>query len=230
MPAALFWNPTAGTDFNLAVNWDLDLSGSGVHPPTGPQAGDDLTIAPAWVSVPGTPHNPPHWALISTDCTGAGGGSFNSVTITSYYTTTVTLSSALTTKAFVLAGGKIDQPSASYGITVIGGYTGTFAAAFHWTGGTLNSQPFLANLTITGSGTTALIAPAGGRTVNLGSSINFEDGANGTIAAGTIQLNKDVELNTRSVRDGSVLHSRRNPRGCMGGVPELDYQRDGLAR
>jgi hypothetical protein len=97
--------------------------------------------------------------------------------IASSYTSRITMSGPVTTYMFGMSGGTLDQASGA-DLTVTG--------YFNWTGGTINSTSSLANVIIDGA--TALIAPTGGGTVNLGSNISLENGAVATMNAGTLNL------------------------------------------
>lgn len=108
---------------------------------------------------------------------------------------TLTLGAPVTANAFSLSGGQVAQ-AAGANLTVTG-FPDLFGDEFTWTGGTLNSTANLANVTITGSDTTALFAPAGGGTIWLGSNLSLENGASGTMRDGAIDLNKDgIEFST----------------------------------
>jgi urease beta subunit len=103
---------------------------------------------------------------------------------------TLALVAPVTAGVFSLSGGQVTQTS-SADLTVNGVYEEWSGVAFTWTGGTLNSSTNLANVTITGTETTALIAPTSGGTVNLGSNINLSGGAVATLREGTINITND---------------------------------------
>jgi hypothetical protein len=184
------WTGTADTAFDNPANWQGTV----------PVAGDDVVIGPQVIPFPGTEEDPPHNEYVSVACSGMhgaidgdGSGEYNSVTVQSPYTSTVTLASGFTTKAFQLLGGTVNEPTSSPNtdITVIGGAVGTFANSFFWSGGTLNGTSNVATVTMTGSSTTGLIAPTNAGTVSLGSNITLDNGAVLTAAAGTINLLND---------------------------------------
>jgi len=172
VPASFDWSGLGGDGhFDNSANWKLMGIGEWEEPHGVPLAGDDLRF----LSYLGN----------SPDCIDmhGAGGAYNSVTIASTYTGTVSLSSGFTTGSFVLQGSTIDQPSSGTDITV--------TSNFHWTGGTLNSRPNVATLTISGRAATGLIAPDDGGTIHLGSNLTIEGGAVVTMEAGSIDLNKD---------------------------------------
>ena len=130
----------------------------------------------------------------------SGGLTLAEIHFVNGYSGTVTLASNLTVGKLELASANatLDQPTATYGSNV------TVTTAMLWTGGTLNSSSNLANVTITGGTATAMFAPAGGGTVNLGSTINLSGGAVGTIKEGTLNVTNDgMQIN---VNTGSVLN------------------------
>ena len=188
----------------MIAEYDVDSNWSLGH---GPVAGEDVVFTDRVTIIDGETIS----IIVPTNCDGmhapSGGGDFNSVTVTSTFDATITLAGGFTTGGLSLASGAIDQPAPTspWDDTDI-----TVTSDFTWTGGTLNSTANLANLTITGSSATALVAPEGGGTVNLGDNITLEEGAAGTIGGGTIALNKDVSLITST---GSSLYF--NP-GALG--------------
>ncbi len=206
VPAIVTWVGTVSEDAGDPLNWAIFVHGPPIQ--RVPEAGDDVLYTGVF--------NEDHGDLepLYLNCVNMhgpdGGGAYNSVTLDYAYTDgidpgRVTLSGGFTTKAFHLAGGIIDQPSTGFDITVSGNPTITsenedllsgLPADFTWTGGTLNSTETIAGLIITDTTTTALIAPASGGTVNLGSHLNFENGAIGTMKEGTINLlNDGIEFN-----------------------------------
>ena len=100
------------------------------------------------------------------------------------YTGTVTLTTPVSVRTLELTSGTIDQAASAYGSDL------TVTAAMLWTGGTLNSTTNAATVTI--SGATALIAPAGAGTLSIGSTLSFDNGAFGTVMAGTVSFTNDV--------------------------------------
>jgi hypothetical protein len=144
----------------------------------------------------------------------AGGGVYNSVTLRPDYGATVTLSSGFTTGALVLEGGAISQPSAGTDITVAGGYSGIFPAAFTWTGGTLNSSSYTSTVYIRGDGN---IAPANDGTITTGSTLEFvgteQVPTTTTVHPGTIQFDNAAgavvgafaTLKARTFTEGDII-------------------------
>lgn len=181
VPAVFYWTGAQNTDANNPYNWSVGGA------PGLPGEGDVLHFSSTpSVPIPGQPSPPPTSA---PDCVGllslGEGISFAAVYIESTYTGTVTIAEALTFGTFQLAGGAISQPDATFSLTVTGSFT--------WTGGTLNSSAALANFVL--SGATAIIAPVGGESVSLGSSIDFSNGSITTLQAGTLNVTKDaIEL------------------------------------
>jgi hypothetical protein len=119
---------------------------------------------------------------------GYGPDRFNYVQMINGYSGTVTIgddaSGGLSINNLNLTSGTIAQPDP--GLTDL-----TVLTSFDWTGGTLNSSSNLANLNISGSTTTATIAPANAGTINLGDNINLLNGAVATMNAGTINVTND---------------------------------------
>lgn len=109
---------------------------------------------------------------------------------------TLALGAPTLANVFALSGGAIAQ-AASADLTVNGARSEWSGTAFTWTGGTLNSSANLATVTLDGA--TGTIAPAGGGTVNLGSSLTLLGGAAVTVKEGTIHVTSDdVEFNVNS--------------------------------
>lgn len=184
VPATFNWTGAVSTDATVAANW------SSLEEPGGlPGEDDHLYFNAALVVTPpgevGGP--PPSGSGVSVNCDNLQslGSGFAGVYIGSSYTGTVTLGEALTFGEFDLANGAISQSASAYDLTV----TGTF----NWTGGVLNSSAALATFALNGA--TATIAPTGGGTVSLGSTIDFSNGSITTLKAGTLNVTKDaVEL------------------------------------
>jgi adhesin HecA-like repeat protein len=105
------------------------------------------------------------------------------------YSGTVTVVVPLTVGTLEETTGILDQPATTLGSNI------SVTTALLWTGGTLNSTTNLANVTITGATTQALIAPGGGGTVYCGSNISIENGANTMMKAGTIEFtNNNIQF------------------------------------
>ena len=121
--------------------------------------------------------------------------SIGELRITSGYTGTITLSFPLSVGSLSMKGGTIDQPYSAYGSDVT--VTGTAL----WTGGVLNSTANIANVIFDGA--TALLSPAGAGTISTGSGISYDNGAQGILHAGVLDvLNDGVEF---VVAAGSTL-------------------------
>jgi hypothetical protein len=97
------------------------------------------------------------------------------------------LNGPMTAEQLSVSGGVIDQGSGSASVTVTGPAASPYAAAFVWTGGTVNSTTNPADLILSGSAATGLIAPANAGTVYLGSTLSLINGAVATMLAGTIE-------------------------------------------
>jgi hypothetical protein len=186
VPAVFYWmgsgGPTDSTaDARVETNWNPhDFSPPRPNVP-GPE--DDVIftddVFPPWI----TPGNCYHFGTA---------GSYRSVSFVGNYAGTVTLDSGFATGQLNLSSpGAISQPASGTDITVVGDSAsdpGPYADDFIWTKGTLNSTANLANLIVTGSTTTALIAPANAGTVTTKSTLKFLNGATGTINPGTVNF------------------------------------------
>ncbi len=153
---------------------DPDLPGPVVTGPANrlPGNGDDVTIPGVGVVGPGG-------SAYYPDCNGlivAGGGAFQSLTILSNYTGTVTFGGAITTGAYSQGGGAISQPSSGTDLTV--------TSTFNWSGGTLNSSTNQAIVHLRGA--TGTISPGAGNVITTGSTLSFEN--NGTVGS-TVTFN-----------------------------------------
>jgi hypothetical protein len=175
MPAMFHWEGKISSDFEDAANWKcVGLYSEEEIYHTVPWAGDTITFTvDEW--------NPCNNFREATG--GDGSEEWASVTLQPWYGDTVTLATDVSIRGLFLYGGAISQPSSGTDITV--------TDEFIWTGGTLNSSANASNLILTGSSATGTIAPASGGTVYLGSNVRLEDGAQATMAEGTIDLNKE---------------------------------------
>src|SRR5262245_57954892 len=178
VPALCTWKGTFDTDFDNPLNWN-----GGV-----PHAGDDVVFLPRPVATTeeGDPiYGPPRNCDNMHGATGGdGSGEYNSVTLAAAYGGTVTLTTAITTRAFGLHSGTIDQPSAAYTIPVVGAGV-PYAADFYWTAGTLNTIDNGAEVNVDGA--TGLI-DSGGATLSTASTLNVVSGALVTLLGGTLEF------------------------------------------
>jgi hypothetical protein len=115
-------------------------------------------------------------------------GSYTSIYINNF--STIDLGGNVQTGLLDLQGGEIRNTANGQNITV--------TAELNWTLGAINSSTFSGALNIDGSaaldgvaGATALIAPVGGGTVNLGSNVSLKNGAVATMNEGTIEVIND---------------------------------------
>jgi hypothetical protein len=164
VPAAYFWTGAVSSDATNILNWN-----DGTRVPLSlPDADDDVTIGYG-----------------SRDCDGlvsnGSATSFLSLHILSGYSGTVTLGESLSVGVYEQTGAALSQPTSGRDLTVTNEFT--------WTGGTLNSSNYLANVTLDGA--TGLIEPAGGGTVNLGSNFKLSNSAVATMKEGTINITND---------------------------------------
>jgi hypothetical protein len=191
VPANFTWTGALSTNALDAANW------SSLEEPGGLPGEDDHLYfnGPSLVTI-GDPDEPyeggvsTSGSVVNCDNLQSLGSGFAGVHIGAGYTGTVTTGEALTFGVFDLANGAISQSASAFDLTV----TGTF----NWTGGVLNSSAALANFTL--SGATATIAPTGGASVALGSSIDFSNGSTTTLKEGTLNVTKDgIELHVRTL-------------------------------
>ncbi len=187
-----FWLGTVSSVSSNPLNW------SSSEGPSSLPSGDDILVfaqleANEEEEISEDPPTPP--PVVDCDGLTSSTDSFAGVIIQAGYTGTVTLGEELTFGDFSIADGAIAQPTSGTDLTITG--------EFVWTDGTLNNTTYLANITLTGSTATGLIAPTGAGTVWLGSDFSIEDGAVATLNSGAIDLNKDgIQLSTTT--DGSI--------------------------
>jgi hypothetical protein len=189
VPATFTWTGQFSSDAADNRNWrDSDLPGQ--ISPIVPPPGSDLIFAnfDMGVNVP------------CTNLQNFGGGEYNVVHVTPYYTSTITLSHPLQTKALQVANGTIDQPDTADGtdITVDGAYPvsadpadpfGSTLASFWWTGGTINNIDHTsqtAGLRVIGSGTTGLIDFGDGTEWDTADTLKIESTAKVSFTSGTV--------------------------------------------
>jgi hypothetical protein len=196
VPASLEWTNAGGDGlFGNVANW-RDYN-TWVAATTPPAHGDSLFFG----------------SYTSADCLtlyGFVGSSlsvpdFASITLDAGYFGTVNVGSAITTGNLTIHGGTLAQDGAMADV-VVGG-------AFEWTGGTVTNSgsPFPnSQLVVSGAGATALIAPAGGGTVDLGSNMTLSGGAVATLREGTINLINDGLTFTISANSGMAADPGQN--------------------
>jgi hypothetical protein len=208
VPATLRWTDQIGdNNATEAPNWQVQVGNNWVPAAQPPQTGDDVIFDGSvfGVSAPpppgggagGLPGTGGLGGLPSTeDCNGlhvlSGQNLFNSIQLINGYTGTVTVgddaSGGLSTNILNLTSGAIAQPD--QGLTDL-----TVLSNLNWTGGNLNQNGPLANLTITVSSATALFAPSNAGTVSCGDNINIDTGASAEFDPGTFNFTNAPQVN-----------------------------------
>lgn len=173
VPTTYFtWNGGyANNDFDDARNWYQ--GGTGPLP----AASDSINFVNDPVTNVANPCNNFH----------AASGPYYAITVN--FSSTVTLSTAITTQTFNMQKGNTSQDADGEDITV--------TASFGWTFGNINISSYSGNLNLTKGNPwmwSATSAPSGG-TVNTGNSIKLFNGAVATVYDGTINMtNAGVEI------------------------------------
>jgi hypothetical protein len=229
VPALLTWTDATGDNqFNDPYNW---VSTDGLI--RIPAAGDDILFTNgAGANGPGGQ---------SGGLMGAGGpsggspgpcygmqsdpnGPYNSITLTTGFTGTVTVTGPVQTDALYVNNGTIDQPTTSAGsdITVLGGATPTSytwwlypgwegGSDFNWTGGTINSTTSGATLHITGSSTIAVIDPLNAGAVSTGDTISVEHSATANFMGGIVTFTGGLGISITGHSTVNVMATTEQP-------------------